>query len=111
MSMEIEHAEHGTAIVGLTPGHEPDRAERLVEQKLWRKTFKTVALAIPVCIVIYGGVMALAIEDSDTTQGFWIPLAVTLGIGVIAGCFFGGAMAFLRMSDELDAVDHDAQAH
>ena len=110
MSTEIEHVEH-TAVVGLTPGHEPDRAERIVERRLWTKTFKSIALAIPFCIVIYGGIMALAISDSDTSQGFWIPLAVTVGIGVIAGAFFGGAMAFLRMSDELDTIDHDAQAH
>jgi hypothetical protein len=111
MSIEIEQAEHGAAIAGLAPGHEPDRAERLVEQRLWRKTFKSVALAIPICVVVYCGLMAAAVGTSDSTQGFWIPLAVTVFLGIIAGAFFGGAMAFLRMSDELDAVDHDAQAH
>jgi hypothetical protein len=111
MSTEIEHAP-SAEIVGLAPGHEPDRAERLVEKKLWRTSFKSGVLAIPICIVIYGGIMALAITTSDSSQGFWIPLAVTVGIGVVAGAFFGGAMAFLRMSDELDAVDHaDAAGH
>jgi hypothetical protein len=86
-------------------GHELEREERIAERKLWKKTFVGVLVALPFCLAIWWAIMALAVNSSDTTQGFWIPLAVITGVGFMAAAFFGGMYVFLTKSHELDEID------
>ena len=86
-------------------GHELELEERRAERRLWKRTLTGVLVALPVCLAIWWGIMALAISDSDTGQGFWVPLAVVTGVGFMAAVFFGGMFVFLTKSHELDEID------
>jgi hypothetical protein len=86
-------------------GHELEREERVAERKLWHQTFKGVLIALPFCLAIWFGIMALAISTSDTSQGYWVPLAVVAGVGIMAAAFFGGMAVFLTKADALDEID------
>jgi hypothetical protein len=94
-------------------GHELEREERIVERTLWHQTFKGILVAVPICLLIWFGIMALAVADSDTSQGFWVPLAAVTAVGFMAAVFFGGMSVFLLKShalDEQDRKSHHAPA-
>lgn len=89
-------------------GHELEREERVAERALWRHTLTCILIALPVCLAVWFAIMALAVATSDTTQGYWVPLAVAVGVGSMAAVFFGGAAAFLTRAHELDEIDRKA---
>jgi hypothetical protein len=89
-------------------GHELEREERIAERTLWHQTFKGILIALPICLVIWFGIMALAIAISDTSQGFWVPLAVVTSVGFMAAVFFGGMAVFLMKAHALDEIDRRA---
>jgi peptidoglycan/LPS O-acetylase OafA/YrhL len=86
-------------------GHELELEERVAERLLWRQTLKGVLIALPICLAIWFGIMALAIATSDTSQGYWVPLAVVTSVGFMAAVFFGGMAVFLMKADALDEID------
>ena len=83
--------------------------EREAERALWRTVFKASLIAIPICVVIWVGLVWLAISDKNEALGS--PLAIGAVIGVIAGVFFGGWAGFLAKSHLLDEVDRRATRH
>jgi hypothetical protein len=94
----------------ITAGHELEREERIAERKLWHQTFKGIVIALPICLAIWFGIMALAIYTSDTSQGYWVPLAVVTSVGFMAAVFFGGMAVFLTKAHTLDEIDRKAHA-
>lgn len=95
---EIEVAKPGGKVVTL------DEA-RAAERSLWVAVFFSSVVAIPICVCIWVGMVALALAIADTSQGFFVPLAVAAGVGVVAGAFFGGWAGFLAKSHVLDEID------
>jgi len=82
---------------------------RQVERALWRTVFRASLLAIPICVVLWVGLVWLAISDKNEALGS--PLAIGAVIGVIAGVFFGGWAGFLAKSHTLDDLDRRASRH
>ena len=79
------------------------------ERKLMRSVAKGLAIAVPICIVIWVGIALLALEAADW-QGSWASeIAIGVVVGVFAGCFFGGWAGALAAAHDLDAADshHD----
>jgi hypothetical protein len=83
--------------------------QQAVEKEMFRHVFKSMALAIPLCVGIFVGLVALAI--SNTTQAVLPALGVGALVGVPAGVFFGGAVGFLIKADSLDKLDEAANQH
>jgi hypothetical protein len=79
------------------------------ERALWRTAAIWSVFAVPVCVGLWVGIVALALASSK--QGLVVPLSVAAGIGVIAGVFFGGLGAFVVRAHGLDEIDRRAQRH
>jgi hypothetical protein len=77
--------------------------ERGAERALVRAIIKDVAICVPVAIPIFVGVIALALRSQDPRWGAWLGMAV--GIGVLAGLFFGVWAAFVTKAHLLDEID------
>jgi hypothetical protein len=78
---------------------------RLAEQKLVRDVTKSVAIAVPVCMLIWLGMVALALAIADWGGSWTAALCIGLVVGAFAGAFFGGWAGALKASHALDAAD------
>ncbi len=97
MSTEIEVA----APAGVSSGTEEFRA---AEHDLVVATFKTSMIATPICVAVFVGIAALALTFAHTGS-YATMLPVAAFIGVIAGAFFGGLMAFLLKAEHLETLN------
>jgi hypothetical protein len=77
--------------------------ERSAEVALLRTVFARVAIAIPLSIVIWVGLIALAVGDKDPDWGPWLGMAAA--IGILNGVFFGALAGFITKAHVLDDVD------
>ena len=57
---------------------------------------KSVAVSVPVASGVIVGMIALAVRNQQPDWNAWISMAV--GIGVLAGVFFGLLAGFMRTS-------------
>lgn len=84
----------------------PSRLEQAqaAEHDLLRATVRFSLIAIPICVVIWLGLvtMALALAHSGN---FLVVLPMAGGVGIIAGVFFGAWWAFLSKAHVLDELD------
>ena len=97
MSTEIE-------VVG--PAQVPSRLEqaRAAERDLLVTTVKASLVAIPICVVIWVGMVSIALALAHSGN-FLIALPMAGGVGVLAGVFFGTWAAFLAKAHALDELD------
>ena len=79
------------------------------EKSLWRSVILWTLVAIPICIVIFIGLIAVAVGGDDPEWGAWIGIGII--VGAFAGAFFGGWAAFTAKSHLLDEVDERAADH
>jgi hypothetical protein len=95
-----------TEIEGAAPAQVPSPTEeiRAAEHDLIVATVRTSLIATPICMVVLVGIAALALAFAHTGN-FAAMLPVAAGIGVIAGAFFGGLMAFLAKAEDLEALN------
>jgi threonine/homoserine/homoserine lactone efflux protein len=66
------------------------------EKTMQRALIKSVALAVPIAVAFFVGLVALAIRNQQPHWNVW--LAMAAGIGVVAGVFFGLLAGFMRTS-------------
>jgi hypothetical protein len=78
----------------------PDRArpdkQPTAEEKMRTTIIKSVAVSVPVAIGVFVGLIALAVHNEQPDWNAWLSMAV--GIGVLAGAFFGLLAGFMRTS-------------
>jgi threonine/homoserine/homoserine lactone efflux protein len=79
-----------------------DRAQKqpTAEEKTRTTIIKSVAVSVPVAIVFFVGLVALAVHNQQPDWNAW--LAMGAGIGVIAGVFFGLLMGFTLTSHNFE---------
>jgi hypothetical protein len=77
--------------------------ERSAEVSLIRSVFAWVAITIPLSIVIWVGLVALAVADKSPDWGPWLGMAAA--IGLLNGVFFGALAGFIAKAHVLDDVD------
>jgi NO-binding membrane sensor protein with MHYT domain len=77
-------------------------AEEDAERKLMRSIIKAVAIGIPVGIVVFIGMLALAIGN-DTKWYVWVLLGALMG--TIAAVLFGVLGAVTLSAHKLDEID------
>jgi hypothetical protein len=80
--------------------------EHSAEVQLIRAVFVGVAVSIPVFVVIWVGLVALAVGDKDPDWAVWLGMAAL--IGILNGVFFGALGAFVTHAHVLDDVDRHA---
>jgi hypothetical protein len=73
----------------------PDR-QPTAEEKMRTTIIKSVAVSVPVAIGVFVGINALAVRNQQPDWNAWLGMAV--GIGVLAGVFFGLLAGFMRTS-------------
>jgi hypothetical protein len=93
----------------LVPYDDPHHETREAEKALWNAVIKWTLIAIPICMVIWIGIIALAVGDDDPEWGAWIGIGIA--VGAFAGAFFGGWAAFTAKSHMLDVVDERSAHH
>jgi len=77
------------------------------EQTLLHRIIISVAIATPLCIGIWVGLIALAVRHSAQMAG---PIAMAVGIGVLNGVFFGTWAGFVASNDTFDELDQLADS-
>jgi hypothetical protein len=75
---------------------------RNAEQTLLHRIIVSVAIATPLCIGMWVGLIALAVRHSAHMAG---PIAMAVGIGVLNGLFFGTWAGFVASNDTFDELD------
>lgn len=80
--------------------------ERGAEASLIRAIVTGIAIAIPISMVIWVGLVVLAVGDKDPDWGPWLGMA--LGIGTLSGVYFGALAGFVAKAHVLDDVDRHA---
>ena len=93
----------------LVPYDDPNHEALAAERSLWRAVIKWTLIAIPICILIWVGLITLAVGTKDPEWGAWIGIGII--VGTFAGAFFGGWAAFTAKSHLLDVVDERAAHH
>jgi membrane protein implicated in regulation of membrane protease activity len=73
------------------------------EHSLARGITVGVALAVPVCTVMWVGLIALALAGSSTSLVG--PLAMGAGFGILTGVFFGTWWGFVSQTHTLEDLD------
>jgi hypothetical protein len=66
------------------------------EEKMRTTIIKSVAVSVPVAIGVFVGLIVLAVRNQQPDWNAWLSMAV--GIGVLAGVFFGLLADFMRTS-------------
>ena len=75
---------------------------RGAEKRLMRRIIIGVAIAVPVCIGLWVGLIALAVHSAHAAGS----IAMAVGIGVLNGLFFGTWAAFVTTTHTIDELDH-----
>jgi Mg/Co/Ni transporter MgtE len=78
-------------------------AEEVAVKSLVRAVITGCAVAVPLCIAIWIGVVAWAVGDDGPSWGVWIGMACA--VGILAGSFYGGWAGFVAKAHLLDDLD------
>jgi hypothetical protein len=70
------------------------------EEKMRTTIIKSVAVSVPLAIGVFVGMIALAVRNQHPDWNAWLGMAV--GIGVLAGVFFGLLMGFTLSSHNFE---------
>jgi hypothetical protein len=87
----------------------PSNLERVrgLEHELLVASVKMSLVAIPICVAIWLGMVAIALAMAGSGN-FAVALPMAGGIGILAGLFFGVWAAFLAKAHKLEELDRDA---
>ncbi len=83
-------------------------AEQGAERHLMRSIAKAIAIAIPIGILFFMGLLALAVGDKTE---WYVIVGLGCIIGIIAAVLFGMLAGVTLNAHALDEVDHDAMGH
>jgi hypothetical protein len=93
----------------LVPYDDPMQEAMQAERALWRAVLWGTIIAIPICIVIWIAIVALAVGGKNPDWGAWIGIGIL--VGLLAGAFFGGWAGFTAKAHLLDVVDEKGAHH
>ena len=78
---------------------------RDAESALLRRIIIGIAIATPICVGIWVGLIALAVRDSAPMGG---PICMAVGIGILSGLYIGTWAGSVVSSDTFDQLDRFA---
>ena len=103
---EVEAAGSEIAV----PGDAALAEELAAEKSLWRTMGWGMVIAIPICILVWMLIVALAVGPEEGKD--WLAwLGIGAVVGVLAGAFFGGWAGFTMKAHLLDEVDARGARH
>jgi hypothetical protein len=85
-----------------SPGPEQD-ADQLAEWHLARRMLMWTLIMIPVGVVLFASVVALAVRNSGAAT--WPAIATGAGIGTLAGLVAGPWAGFLASNNEFEELE------
>jgi hypothetical protein len=94
--------------------HTPDSfetslvAEQAVEQQLMRAIFKYIAIGIPIGIIFFMALLAIAV-GGDTE--WWVIVGLGAGLGVLAAVLFGMLAGVTLNAHAMEEVDRGGTPH
>jgi len=102
-----------TQLEPFSDGRPPDlgdgalQEELRAERSLVRHVFIGIAVALPVSVVVWEGLIALAVGNKHPDWPVWLGMAA--GIGVLCGVFFGTWAGFVSQTHAFEELDHHAR--
>lgn len=98
-----------------TASSERDRSDPSLERtlraehSLARGILVGVAFAVPVCVAMWLGLVAVALAGSATSLVG--PLAMGAGLGILTGVFFGTWWGFVSLTHTFEDLDREPNLH
>jgi hypothetical protein len=71
-----------------------------VEHVVLTNMAKAIAVSVPLAVVVFLGLVALAVHNQDPNWAAYLSMAA--GIGVLSGAFFGLLAGFIRSAHLFD---------
>jgi hypothetical protein len=92
----------------VTEAGSPDSFElsRNAERTLLHRIIIGVAIAVPLSIGLWVGLIALAVGHASAGT-----IGMAIGIGVLNGVFFGTWAGFVATTDAIDQLETDSDGH
>jgi hypothetical protein len=81
------------------------------EAKWWRGLVIGIAIGMPVCALLWMGLVALALAVAEPGWPVWPAVAMAAVVGVFAGAFLGGWGGVTACAEALDEAELHASRH
>jgi hypothetical protein len=94
----------------VTTGEVPAEVQQ-AESSFWRSAIIGVLIGMPVCAVIWTGLVALAVEIAGAHLDWGVAIIMSVIVGCFAGVFFGGWVGVTVAADRLEEAEKAAHAH
>lgn len=103
--------EAGLVAVPSPPVAAPLVPEEIVaaERSWWRGLIVGMAIGVPVCALVWMGLVALALTMTDTDWPMLPSVGMAAVVGVFAGMFLGGWAGVTARAEQLDEAELHAQ--
>ena len=83
-------------------------AEQAVEQRLMRAIFTSIAIGIPIGIIFFTALLAVAV-GGDTE--WWVIIGLGCGLGVLGAVLFGMLAGVTLSAHAMEEVDRGGTPH
>jgi len=100
--------EHGEAAVGTVDTVVPEEVTR-AERSMWRSAAIGMAVGVPVCAVLWMGIVALAMVVTGAHLSWWAAMGMAAVVGAFAGSFFGGWAGITLNAEQLEEAERHSE--
>jgi uncharacterized membrane protein YcjF (UPF0283 family) len=91
-------------------GEVPEEVLR-AESSFWRSAIIGVLIGMPVCVVIWTGLVALAMTITGSNLDWGVMLIMSVIVGCFAGVFFGGWAGVTLAAEKLEEAENASHRH
>ena len=81
------------------------------ESSFWRSAVIGVLIGMPVCVVIWTGIVALAMTITGANLDWGVMLIMSVIVGCFAGVFFGGWAGVTVAAEKLEEAENATHRH
>jgi Mg/Co/Ni transporter MgtE len=101
-----------TVVAGaVDSGASPQAQVRDAERRLGRAAVTGMLIGMPLCAVLWVGIVALALTSGDADWDVLPALGMAVVVGMFAGAFFGGWAGVTLTAHALDEAELEASRH
>ena len=81
------------------------------ESNFWRSAIIGVLIGMPVCVVIWTGLVALAMTITGANLDWGVMIIMSVVVGCFAGVFFGGWAGVTIAAEKLEEAENASHRH
>ncbi len=81
------------------------------ESSFWRSAIIGVLIGMPVCVVIWTGLVALAMTITGADLDWGVMIIMSIIVGCFAGVFFGGWAGVTIAAEKLEEAENASHKH